>query len=347
MGDILIRKDYYYCDELKKGFYPLEEAMPVLKNYCLPDLKEQICYLSSSNPYNLTQEILEKIGGTKISTSHIQKVSNLVGKELIDIEEETINNPKKIKEIDKNKKKTVISVDGAIISTYNDWKEVKTGVVYELKDTKKGLESVNKSYVSKIEDHLSFRKRLKTEANRREYYNTNELIVIGDGARWIWDLAENEFPRSVKIVDWYHAKEHLHKIVELLYESDANKGREVEKLLEKNLYDGDIDNFIKIIDRCKIETKILDRFTDFVSLETEVGYFSRNESKMQYRYFEEQGYPIGSGVIESACKQVVQLRLKRSGMKWKNEGAHAILKLRTMYLSDRWDEVVSTIKKVA
>jgi len=301
------------------------------------------------NPYDLTQEILEKLSNIKISSSQIQKVTNNIGNELIEVEERFINNPK-IYDNDKKKEninKMVISMDGAMINTYEEWKEVKTGAIFEIEETEKGIKSINKSYVSKIEDHLSFRKRIKAEAKRRCYKEAKEIIVIGDGARWIWDLAEKEFPLSVKILDRYHAKEHLHKIVNLLFPNKNKESLMLEEELENNLYDGNIEELKNIVDKNKKQSDIYDRVKDLADLQTEIDYFVKNTDKMQYKYFEEKKYPIGSGVIEGACKQVVQLRLKRNGMKWKCPGAHSILKIRTMYLSNRWDEVVSLIKKIA
>lgn len=282
----------------------------------------------------------------KISTTLIQKVTNQIGTELIKQEEDFIKNPKPEKKRN-NIDKIVISMDGAMIKTYEDWKEVKTGVVYEIKEIKKGIVSENKTYVSKIEDHLSFRKRIKAEAVRRDYKSANEVIVIGDGARWIWDLAETEFPMSIKIIDWYHAKEHLNKIVKLLYPKGLKESNCLQDFLENILYEGKIADLIKIVNERKNQTDIYDRVEDLADLQTETEYFAKNEGKMQYKYFEENNYPIGSGVIEGACKQVVQLRLKRNGMKWKYDGAHSILKIRTMYLGGRWNEVVSNIKKRA
>jgi len=298
------------------------------------------------NPYELTQEILEKLSGIKISTSLIQKVTNKVGNELIKQEDDFILKPKSVKKKE-IADKIVISMDGAMINTYNDWKEVKTGAIYEIKETEKGLISDNKTYVSKIEDHLSFRKRIKAEAIRRDYKSAKETIVIGDGARWIWDLADVEFPFAVKILDWYHAKEHLNKIVKLLYPADFKESKCLADILENNLYEGNIEELIKIIDKHKSKTTIYDRLEDLADLQTETEYFVKNKDKMQYRYFDDNKYPIGSGVIEGACKQVVQVRLKRNGMKWKNDGAHSVLKIRTMYLSDRWGEVINILKKIA
>ena len=283
----------------------------------------------------------------RISTSQIQKVTNNIGNEMINQEEDFIKNPLVKHDIKCAKKidKMVVSMDGAMINAYDGWKEVKTGTIFEIEETEKGLKSINKSYVSKIEDHLSFRKRIKAEANRRRYKEAKEIIVIGDGARWIWDLAETEFPFSVKILDWYHAKEHLHKIVKLLYPDDFKQSESLIKNLENILYDGNIEKLTNVINENKKLSDIFDRVKDLADLQTEIEYFTKNAQKMQYKYFEEKKYPIGSGVIEGACKQVVQLRLKRNGMKWENNGAHSILKLRTMYLSNRWDEVISTIRK--
>jgi hypothetical protein len=325
----------------------LEEEYTFLKDYCFPDLKELICYTSCLNPYDLTQEILEKLSNIKISTAQIQKVTNMVGSELIDREEDFIRNPVQNAENSKYIDKMVVSMDGAMINTYEDWKEVKTGVVYELKNDGKEIKSINKSYVSKIEDHLSFRKRIKAEARRRHYIDAKELIVIGDGARWIWDLAENEFPLSVKILDWYHAKEHLHNMVSLLCDGNKDDIKHLEDNLEDKLYEGKIDELIAIVDEKKINSTIFDRADDLADLQTEKEYFLKNREKIQYQYFESKGYPIGSGVIEGACKQVVQLRLKRNGMKWKISKAHGVLKIRTMYLSKRWDEILPVIRKTA
>lgn len=292
LGEIKIKRDYYYSDKFKKGFYPIERENPLLKDYCFPYVKELICYTSCLNPYDLTQEILEKLSNIKISTSQIQKVTNSIGNELIKEEEDLINKPFEYKKSDKKVDKMVISMDGAMVNTYDGWKEVKTGVVYEIKGNKTKPKSINKSYVSKIEDNHSFRKRIKTEARRRKYFDAKEVVVIGDGARWIWDLAEKEFPSSIKILDWYHAKEHLHNIVNLLYPNDNPEKLFLSKTLEDMMYEGNISDFLNLIYEKKQKTDIIDRLDDLMLLQREEEYFSKNRQKMQYKHFEEKEYPI-------------------------------------------------------
>ena len=350
LGEVKINRAYYYDSKNKKAFYPMENKHPFLKDYCLPDMKEIICFTSCLNPFDLTQEIIEKLTGIRVSTSQIQKITKQIGSKLVDKEEYEIENPPKYTTSKIKIDKMVLSMDGAMIKTYDDWKEVKSGVIYEIKKKSDSLSSINKSYISKIEDCHSFQKRIKQEARRRHYLDAKALAVIGDGARWIWDLAEKEFPLAAQIVDWYHAKQHLCSAINLLY--DNKKSKESDELLKKCsdlLYNGNIEELEKII-RAKIyDNKIIDRLDDLVVINTEIEYFIKNKKRMQYAYFKANDWPIGSGIIEAACKQLVQLRLKRNGMKWKKDGAHCVLKLRCMYLSGRWDEVKSSIniKKAA
>jgi len=346
LGEIKIKKAYYSGNELKSGYYPIEEDYPVLKDYCLPDVKEFICFSSCLNPYELTKDVISKLSNIKISTAEIQKVTKNVGDKLIEIDDEAINNP--IIETESSKKidKMVISMDGAMINTHNDWKEVKSGVIYEIKGKDSNLVSLNKSYVSKIEDSASFGKRIKSEARRRHYLKAKEHIVIGDGAVWIWNLADKEFPFSIKIVDWYHAKEHLHKIADLLFEKNADMKKKFEIECSDYLYKGKIKMIEDLLNRKKIELNIVEP-NILSALRTEMEYFLKNRDRMQYQEFELKKYPIGSGVMEATCKQLVQLRLKRNGMIWNNDGAHCILIMRCLYLSNRWGEVKEVCQNAA
>jgi hypothetical protein len=96
--------------------------------------------------------------------------------------------------------------------------------------------------ISRIEDYSNFGKRLKQEAKRRNHLDVNNLVVIGDGAKWIWELANKDYPFATQIIDWFHAKEHLFNLSKLLYCEDNKKDFNI--FLEKStdlLFDGKID----------------------------------------------------------------------------------------------------------
>ena len=238
---------------------------------------------------------------------------------------------------DTNREIMGISMDGCCIRTIEEWREAKNGVIFDVCHDAKGKpHAVAKSYISRIENSEEFGKRLYTEAKQRNSEAAKKIIVVGDGARWIWEEATLHFPESVQIVDWYHAKEHLWKAAELIFGSrEKEESKEWIKKTRNILFSGEVESLAEeMAKECKRQNK---KITD--ELKTEQNYFVKNKDRMQYSRFEKLGYPIGSGTVESACKNLVQIRMKRCGMKWTEEGAHAVLKLRCMLLSDRWNEV--------
>ena len=349
MGNIKLARAYFYSKNDKKGIYPVEQKHTILKDTCFPEVKEMICYTACLEPYAKSQEVLEKLSNIKISASEIQKITKEIGSQLVSDEDYLIEVPVKYTSPKKKIDKMAISMDGAMVNTIEGWKEVKSGVIYEFKESSDKIKSCKKSYVSRIENCDDFRKRIKEEARRRNYIDVNELITIGDGAKWIWDLVEKEFPFSTQIVDWYHAKHHLFNIVKLIFGDKVND--EVKFLTEEMtsfLYNGNIQGIKEAVHKKIIEYNLIEDTARLTNIHTEVNYFIKNEKRMKYSIFKSKGYPIGSGIIEATCKQLVQLRLKRNGMKWKKEGAHCILQLRCHHLGNRWDEVKNAIyRKVA
>ena len=171
------------------------------------------------------------------------------------------------------------------------------------------------------------------------------VVVIGDGAAWIWNLASQYFPGALEIVDYMHAKSHLYDVAKQVYgETEAAAGR-VEawvKATEVFLYAGNIQEVIVRIRALGIGTPHLSEH-----LETEVRYFQKHAKRMQYQKFVEKGCHIGSGVIESACKHVVAQRCKQASMKWSKAGIDAILFWRCLLKNGAWETFWRKTSKTA
>lgn len=345
LGEVELKRAYYKNKD--NTYFPIEEKNEWLKDDYLPDVKELSCYVSMLEPYNMASEMLEKVGGIKISSSSLQKITKSIGSELVKLEDENVNNPTKYNDNNKEMDLLVVSYDGTCINTENDWKEVKSCALYQVKKDKYNeLHACKKSYISRIENCKDFGKRIYKESIRRNIVNAKKVVTIGDGAKWIWEISNNYFPNAIEIVDWYHSAEHLWKIIELMYGDRGNEeGKIFEKFCEDILYNGLILMVEEyILDKLKL-LKIKEGSERYKNILKELNYFKINEKRMKYKYFETQGFPIGSGVIEGACKHLVQLRMKRSGMIWSNDGAHDILQLRSLYFSNRWNEVENVIEK--
>jgi hypothetical protein len=190
------------------------------------------------------------------------------------------------------------------------------------------------TYTGAIETADEFGKRLYLEAWKRGWSRAEKRVVIGDGAEWIWNLAEPYFPGAVQIVDLYHARQHLWELARKLYPNDEANQKTWIKVHQKRLLDkGRIEKLVtalRSIKSCNLELA--------EKIRTEADYFERNAERMRYPKFRRQHLFVGSGVIEAGCKTVIGSRLKRSGMFWTVRGANAILALRCCQISGRFED---------
>jgi hypothetical protein len=215
-------------------------------------------------------------------------------------------------------------------------REAKLGCVFTQLGT--GLEGRpvrepdSTTYVGAIETAVEFGDRLEAEAILRGLWRTNTVVFIGDGAKWVWNLANQHFFGAVQIVDFYHASEHLHRLLDLLF-STPEKLNGQASCWHSWLENGEVQ---KIIDNGKL--LLPQRDGNKKSVEQEIGYFEENIERMRYAEFKKRGFFIGSGVIEAGCKTIIGKRLKQSGMRWSLRGANAIIALRCCELSGRFDE---------
>ena len=193
------------------------------------------------------------------------------------------------------------------------------------------------TYTGAIETADEFGYRIYTEAWRRGWEWAATKIVIGDGAVWIWNLADQHFPGAVQIVDLYHARQHLWDIAALLYPHDAAAKRRWMVPLKDLLDHGRIELLVEWLGAIAAEQAGAQP-----GLAEEIGkqadYFETNAHRMQYPEFREQGFFVGSGVIEAGCKSIAAVRLKQSGMFWTVRGANAIIALRCCRFNQRFED---------
>jgi hypothetical protein len=153
-----------------------------------------------------------------------------------------------------------------------------------------------------------------------------ELVFVCDGAVWIWDLVTHYYPNAKQIIDWYHAEDHLKKLADAAFLAQADRLAWLNPVTEM-LWQGQIEDVVLACKKLEAQHPHIQP----TSL-----YFSNNAERMRYDLFRAQGYLIGSGTIESACKQIVTQRLKRSGAQWTVEGAIHTAKARAAWLSGQW-----------
>lgn len=154
-----------------------------------------------------------------------------------------------------------------------------------------------------------------------------ELVFVCDGAAWIWNLIKHYYPHAVQIVDWYHAAERLKVVAQAAFANEADRHQWLE-LNTEDLWEGRVATVIRACTQLAPRCAVADQA---------VTYFTHHADRMQYDQFRAAGYLIGSGTVESGCKQIVTQRLKQPGAQWTVAGAVKTAKARAAWLSGEWD----------
>jgi len=209
-----------------------------------------------------------------------------------------------------------------------------SAVVWDAKD--KEASCVDSSYLCAVEEADEFFKRVWVEMLRRGVNPESQpLVFLGDGAAWIWnrvkDLANG---RSIEILDFYHACEYLSNVCKALFGEETEGYRRHFHSWKTMFFRGEA---VAVIEALKaIQQDLHDEQTLKVLL-LGIEYFQDNLQRMNYRLYRRLRLPIGSGTVESACKNVVGGRMKQGGMTWSNDGADGMLQIRSSQESGRFE----------
>lgn len=354
VGAVEFRRAYYHCEQCGQGVLPQDAAFDLVGTSFSPGVRRLMGRVGGKESFNEGRVDLEELAGIKVQTKAVERVAEGIGAELEALgqrERERAINEQKVVPL-KSIAKLYVSFDGTGVPVIKretagrrgksatgeaHTREVKLGCVFtQMAVDEQGhpvRDEAATTYVGAIETAAEFGWRIYGEAERRGLRRAVQVIVIGDGAPWVWGIAGEHFPGAIEIVDLYHAREHLANLSRLVYGAGSAKAREWTTARLAQLDAGDVESLLFSLRRLRptsAETQEVLRHT--------IGYFESNRQRMRYAEFRRQELFVGSGVIEAGCKTIVGYRLKQSGMRWSLRGANAIISLRCAQLSGRWEE---------
>lgn len=224
------------------------------------------------------------------------------------------------------------------------YREIKVGAVFEGQPGRQRSELVPGVLIDEPGPITYLAKRLSAQEFGPSLYalaqsagldRAQEVVVLGDGARWIRSVVEEHFPTAIQIVDLYHAREHVWNVANAVHGPATPQGAAWAKQADDLLSHGQIEELVQMIEKLPAIAPALGASGSVPQIEAE--YFRSHASCMQYHAFRAKGMHIGSGIAEAACKTVVSTRAKRSGMRWTPDGLDAVLALRTSVLNRSYD----------
>jgi hypothetical protein len=355
LGPVELERAYYVCPRCHQGHSPRDRELDVERQEFSPGVRRMMALVGSETSFERGRGQLELLAGLEVTAKAVERQAEAIGADIAAREQEQIRRAKQL-QLPEVCALAVpvfyIEMDGTGIPVVKaetearpgktegqpaHTREVKLGCVFTQTGTDNDGRPVrdeeSTSYVAAIETAEEFGLRLYTEAWRRGWSRAKKKVVIGDGAVWIWNLADQHFPGAIQIVDLYHARQHLWELSAKLFPSDEQARKRWIAVCLNQLEAGKIEALVKSLGELRPQNPELAKL---VSNEAE--YFQRNAERMRYPAFRAQGLFVGSGVIEAGCKEVIGSRLKRSGMFWTVRGANAIIALRCCRLSGRFED---------
>lgn len=354
VGAVEFRRAYYYCEQCGAGILPQDAALDLARTSFSPGVRRLMGRVGGKESFNEGRRDLEELAGIKVQTKAVERVAEGIGAAL-----EVLGGRERQQAIAEQKviplksiAKLYVSFDGTGVPVIKretagrrgksatgeaHTREVKLGCVFTQTEVDKEghpvRDEASTSYVGAIETAPAFGWRIYGEAERRGLRRAAQVIIIGDGAPWVWGLAAEHFPGAIEIVDLYHAREHLTQLSNLVYGVGSTKGKQWTTARLAQLDAGEVESLLVSLRRLRPTAAQSQE-----AVRQAIGYFDGNCERMRYAKFRRLGLFVGSGVIEAGCKTIVGHRLKQSGMRWSLRGANAIIALRCAQLSGRWEE---------
>lgn len=355
LGPVVYERAYYLCPNCHQGQSPRDQELDVVGTECSPGVRRMLAAVGSEISFHNGREQLHLLAGLEVTTKAVERHAEDIGADIgareqarrdrvVQLEFPEILGaavPVLYVEMDGTQLPMVhAELEGRASRTQGQparTREVKLGCVFTQTTTDPAgrpiRDAASTTYTGAIETAELFGRRLYVQAFQRGWDRATKKVVLGDGAEWIWNIADQHFAGAIQIVDIWHAREHLWDVAAELFPSDEKQRKRWARKWIQKLNRGQVENVIRELR--SFPTRHAELRDE---LRIQADYFERNRDRMRYPKFRKQALFIGSGVIEAGCRTVIGSRLKQSGMFWTVRGANAIIALRCNRLSGKFED---------
>ena len=353
LGEMTLSRAYYHCATCQSGFFPRDRVMGIIDASLSPAVTRMTGLVGAMVSFEEGRELLGELAGVCITTKQVERAAEALGAEIADDERRHID-PVIDSEIPPTlylgmdgtgvpiRRQELVGRAGKQADGSAKTREVKLCTVWSAEgratDGTPMRDKGSVTYSAAIESAAqrdvdeqpsAFAARVEREATRRGFERAGRQAVLGDGAPWIWNMADEYFPDAVQIVDRFHAKQHLSDVGKAIYGPTSELAGQWGRQRCDELDEGRFDALLQAL---RTHTATHDEARKCVD------YVERNRDRMRYPEFRAQGLCTSTGVVEAGCKAAIGTRLKRAGMHWTVRGANAIIALRCAKLSGRFED---------
>jgi len=355
LGPVSYARSMFQCPACQATRYPGDEELDIVETTRSPGVRRMMARAGSQSPFKEGRDDLKIYAGLEVNAKDVERVAEGIGQQMevwLSQEREEIMQQGESVVTEKTIPILYIGYDGTgVPMTQEELKgrkgkqgdgsaktrEAKLGCVFTQTTTDaKGFpvrDPDSTSFVGAIESAEKFGWRIYAEALRRGLAKAKRVVVLGDGAEWIKNVAEMHFSGATLIVDLYHAREHISNLCKILFGPNDKQLGQQRIRWWTDLDEGEVEKIL-----FQAQQKLPKDPETKKKAEREIHYLEKNKERMRYAQFRAQGLFVGSGVVEAGCKTIIGQRLKQSGMEWSLRGGNAIITLRCMMKSNRLED---------
>jgi hypothetical protein len=357
LGPVTFRRAWYHCAECRRGLAPRDAELGCAQSSMSPGLAKMTARAAAAVPFARAASLLAELSGIGLTVKRVERSAEAAGAAAaaaISAETDAICSRQVIPAPPPAPAADMlyIAIDGTGVPMVPAATRDRAGKAEDGKARTREAKLAclftqttvdqdgfpvrdpgSSSYLATFDPAERFGQLVDAEARRRGSQHIRQLVVLGDGAAWIWNLADELFPAATQIVDLYHAREHVHELATLATRLLRNSQPDWLARRLAELDAGDIPALLTAGRNLK--------FTGALARERDkaLHYFQTNAHRMRYHHFRALGMFIGSGTVEAGCKAIIGQRLKLSGMRWNIPGATSITTLRCQEASNRWEQI--------
>jgi len=340
-GWIEYRRSYYACEHCGRRWYALDEDGKLRAGRASTGMSRLLGIAGVTVSFEEAQRHIREYLLVDVSINTIRAETQRIGAMQSQREQKWLSQSQNLDHLQSRERKPAKleriygSMDGAFVPLAEGWKEEKTVCWYKAGQRygSEELHALDIHYYTSLQEATVFGELVWATGLHHHVDQARELVFVCDAAAWIWKIVEHYFPEAVQIVDWYHACQRLYAVADVLVGYTEQERCSWIEQIKGLLWEGDVATVLQILQA------LFRKHHDFEIIQEAITYYKNNQKRMDYAYFRKMGYFIGSGSVESACKQIVSLRLKRAGARWTKTGASAVAKARAAWLSHQWNEL--------
>ena len=357
-GPVTIRRLRGWCRRCQAWRFPADHALGLSEaGSASPSVQEMAALVASKMPIQEASAVLERLTGVKLPPATLDREARRQGQRAqqkrrqLDEQMRTAQSVEQMLPLPQASFTLVIELDAWNIRERDEWGRstalrrqgreperwhwVYGGTCFRLDQRVKSDRGrpciLSRGTVMTRQGVEGLRDQLFAEAQRHGLAQAAKVLVVADGAVWIWNLTTDRFPQAHQRLDYYHASEHLWAVAHALHPEDEGAARQwIEPLLQQ-LQSGQAPAVLN--DLRALANRLRKKKRQAVA--THLAYLASHEQRMDYAAARRAGEPEGSGAMESTCRQY-QCRFKRGGQFWSRDGDEALMCLETFWRNGRW-----------